>query len=435
MTTPALTLDPSQVAACELVLTASVGVVTGGPGTGKSTSMRAALDAIDEKQPRTRNIDCPSCMAGSITRDLCLRCNRDGVIARHSYLLAAPTGKAARRISEVTGRDATTVHRLLDYGPKPDGTMGFRRDALRPIEADLVIVDEASMLDVELAAALVAAIEPEHTRLVLVGDVAQLPPVGPGRVFADVIESGTVPVARLTTLHRAAQESWVCTQSREVLEGRMPDLKTRHDFGFERVDDARGVVPALVRLVEECEECDNSSVPQVLIPQNPGFAGTAAANKALADALCPFDGSRMWTVAADVKLWRGLRVIQTVNDYTLDVMNGEQGVIASVGDTDLVVELEGGREVRYSRGQAERLRLAYALTVHKSQGSEWPWVVVVCHSTHTFSLSRALLYTAITRAKKGVILVGDVAGIERAVSNGRDAVRNSGLVERMRRSA
>lgn len=483
MSTGELVLDPSQELAVQLVLEARVGVVTGGPGTGKTTCLRTALDRLDLAGGRT----CSAC-AGQGVRlvhdewgnepypESCEPCAGKGRVA--GYALAAPTGKAARRMSEATGRGACTVHRLLEFGPLESGggEMGFRRHERNPLDVDLVVVDEASMLDVELAASLLRAIDARRTRLVLVGDVHQLPSVGPGRVFGDLISSDRVPVARLTQLHRAAAESWVCTQAPKILAGEVPSTADRRDFLWFHEEDRERASAALVRVVTELlpkRGIDAGDV-QVLIPQRVGPAGTEVVNGRLQALLNPERGdeSPAWKLGPYV-VRAGDRVIQTVNDYQLQVMNGEVGVVDLVRDVaiecptcggtgrapgqedradELAVPCEacggkkklspgmvvrypdggGERRVTYSKLGADRLALAYALTIHKSQGSEWPWVVVLVHSTHTRMLTRQLLYTAITRARAGVVLVGDQKGLERAVAETRDAKRNTALVERLR---
>lgn len=493
-TTPptAFALDPSQERAVDLVCTSRFGLLTGGPGTGKTTTLRTALDRLDAAPVRT------------------------------SYQLAAPTGKAARRMAEATGRVATTVHRLLDFGPdQVTGELGFRRNELVPLECELVVVDEASMLDVDLARALFAAVDPETTRLILVGDANQLPSVGPGRVFGDLIESGAAPCARLTQLHRAAQESWVCTQAPTILGGEVPDLSERRDFAWRAQIDRDAALAKLLEVVTR--ELPARGVAfdaiQVLIPMRIGPAGAALANTKLQALLNPERSGdpAAWKAGEGVALRLRDRVIQTRNDYKLDgnrgVMNGETGLIEEVHPTEhpcpackgagriehprvepkvdaavaegsrdaaldfdfqpiegpyfdgpspfddeplpplsstcmacsgrgrrgpcLVVRfpLDGEgqeRRVVYDRDASFSLDLAYALTIHKSQGSQWPWVVVMCHSTHSRMLTRQLLYTAITRASEGVVLVGDKTGLGRAVREERDSKRNTGLAARLR---
>ncbi len=398
-------LDPSQERALELMLAAPLVCVTGGAGTGKTSVTRVVLDRMDALGQR--------------------------------YLLAASTGKAARRLEEATRRSASTVHRLLEYGPwGRGGEWCFAKGAEDPIEADVVLVDEASMIDVELARALFDAIQPP-TRLVLIGDAAQLPSVGPGRVFAELIESNSVPVARLTTLHRAARESWVCVQSQAILAGQMPELAPRPDFRWIECDDRDASVDALIDLVGRDRLASigvNPEQAQVLVPQNVGRAGVDVINARLQELLNPpmQHGWRIGSGEGSRELRVGDRVIQCANDYLLQVMNGEIGVVERVGKDELEVRFAPTLLTSYDRERARNLRLAYALTAHKYQGSQTPWAIVLAHSTHTRMLSRQWLYTAVTRAMRGVVIVGDRLGLERAVANARDAKRNTSLVERLR---
>lgn len=471
-------LDPSQERAVDLILTARVAVVTGGPGTGKTTTLRTALDRIDALGGAICGTCRGTCFVASAGEwgidelERCTACAGTGKVS--GYVLCAPTGKAARRMSEATGRAATTVHRALDYGPIGNGAFGFRRNALTPIDAALVVVDEASMLDAELGAALLAAISPTSTRLVLVGDADQLPSVGAGRVFGDVIDSGKVPVARLTTLHRAAAESWVCSQAPVILAGSVPALEPRRDFRFVAAEGAVDALEAIVRtttytLPRELGIAQDDV--QVLIPQRNGNAGTIVANTRLQAILNPARGAAGRKVG-EYELRAGDRVIQGSNDYFLGVMNGEVGMVEAVRDKAIACPTCEGRKrvyaseddsrglpcpactgsgkldsgvyvrfpdggaatrlVRYEGDKVQGLSLAYALTVHKSQGSEWPWVVVCVHSTHTKMLTRRLIYTAVTRAKQGVVIVGDKKGIAAAVKEVSDARRNTRLAGRMR---
>lgn len=406
-----IVLDPSQEKAVELVLSEPLGVVTGGPGTGKTTILRTALDRIDERKGTPR-------VAGPSFYD-------EEFLT--PYELASPTGKAARRMTEATGRPARTIHRLLEYGHE-----GFARNEGWPLSTELVVIDEASMLDVELAECLLDAVNPATTRVVFVGDVNQLPSVGPGRVFGDLIDSGEIPVARLTTLHRAAQESWICRSAPRVLAGEMPELRACDDFAYCSVESSSDVVPYVVELVaEELPRRPLVTDVQVLAPQNTGPVGTKALNAAIrARVNPPRAGERSWG-KGDYELRQRDRVIQTKNDYNIGIFNGECGTILAIGDEGIAVDFDG-RAVQYDRSNAGNLRLAYALTIHKSQGSEFDWAVVICHSANHFMLSRQLLYTAITRAKKGVVLVGNEAGLKRAVENAEAAKRNSSLAERLK---
>lgn len=374
--------------------------------TGKTTTLRDALDRLDAQG--------------------------------QTYALAAPTGKAAKRMCEATGRDhAMTIHRLLGYSPQlppfPGWAYGPETDQER-LDVDLVVIDEASMLDIELGNRLLGAIDPERTRLILIGDADQLPPVSPGQVFLDMIESERVPVARLDTLHRAAQDSWVCQQSRKIIEGVLPDLEARHDFVFREVERGDQVVANLRELVTEWPE--GVPIPQVLIPQKTQSAGVEAANVALQAALNPApEGVKFLKSRGGAQIRRGDRVIQTSNNYKLEVFNGEIGVVRGFESGGPVVLFEGRDPVQYTFEQAGALQLAYALTTHKSQGSEFPWVAVVCHSTHTQMLTRQLIYTAITRAKVGVVIVGDIKGLKAATEKAKPVARNTWLTQRIQGAA
>lgn len=395
-----ITLDPSQEAAVDLMLSAPLAIVTGGPGCGKTTTLKAALDRLDAR-------------------------------GDSSYALASPTGKASRRMQEATGRDATTLHRLLEYGRRPDGLgMGFLRNEDCPLEQELIVVDESSMIDVRLGAALMRAVDPSRTRVVFVGDADQLPSVGPGRVFADLIESGEVPVARLNTLHRAAQDSWVCANAPLVLAGERPDLRAREGFAWVPATDGATAARSAVDVIARELPGRGIEGAQLLVPQKTGVAGVDALNRTLQAQLNPPRGEKGWK-RDDFELRPRDRVIQTRNDYELNVMNGEVGEVRRIDGGELVVDFEG-REVIYNALSAVGLQLAYALTIHKSQGSEWAWVVVLCHSTHSYMLSRQLLYTALTRAKKGVVLVGDDKGLDLALKNIAPTRRNTTLVERLK---
>jgi len=379
--------DDSQARALPPLCEAPFCLITGGPGTANPTSSSRATFGPDRAQIE----------------------------------LAAPTGKAAKRMTEATGRDARTLHRLLQYHP----VAGFTRNAEQPIEADLVIVDEASMLDVELAAALFDAVR-GRTRLALVGDANQLPPVGPGQVFADLIAAPEVPSVRLEHVHRSAAESWVNRNAPRVLAGQPLELDPTHDFQYVRVASAADVLPALR------EVCEADVSAQVLIPQRPGVAGIYRANDALQAAFNPPSGEREPVLQREhYSIRANDRVLQTRNDYALGVFNGDVGEVTGI-TADAVGVLFPGQQVEYTRDAARALDLAYALTVHRSQGSEFDHVVCVVHSAHHFVLSRALLYTAITHTRKRVTIVGDDRGLHAALHSVRKELRNTTLVERMR---
>ena len=385
-----ITLDPSQIAALTLALREPIAIVTGGPGTGKTTILRAAL----------------------------------GQLSGQRVALAAPTGKAAKRIQETTGQDAKTIHRLLAYNP---AERAFYHNSDNPLPFDVVIVDEASMIDVELFASLLDAIDPDETRLVLVGDANQLPSVGPGAILADLVRSDLVPTARLDRVHRSAAESWICGNAQRILEGLAVDTSTRDDFEFVACAEA-GNVPKF------CGDAYAENLDaQILVPQKTGAGGAEAINVALQARFNPLRPSEVeWGKAPHLLRPRD-RVIHTRNNYDLGVFNGECGVIESIEGNVLRVEYpDRNAPVEYSRGDAFDLRLAYALTIHKSQGSEWLTVIVVVHNTHTYMLTRQLLYTAITRGKKRVVIVGNDRGLEHALKSKRDSARNTALCDRIR---
>lgn len=387
----ALEQDDSQDRAVALICSARFALVTGGPGTGKTTCLRRALEQLADARVE----------------------------------LAAPTGKAAKRMHEATGRDARTVHRLLEYKPG----YGFTRNRDNPLQCDLVVVDEASMVDIELAAALFAAVG-ESTRIVLVGDADQLPPVGPGSPFADLVADTSIPCARLTQVHRSAAGSWVNRNAPRVLAGEALELGDTHDFRFARVEAPIDLLPT----VRKALEADRSL--QALIPQRTGVAGIDAANEALQRVLndVPLEEGARTLQRQHYTLRAGDRVIQTRNDYELKVFNGEIGDIVDINGDGVLVEIpdgDGVRSVNFPHDKTQALELAYALTVHRSQGSEFDGVVCVVHSTHSFVLSRALLYTAITRTRGQVVIVGDDRGLSRALANEGKPKRNTTLVDRL----
>lgn len=382
-------LDPSQERAVALMLCAPFSIVTGGPGTGKSTTLRTALTKLLGEGKRVA--------------------------------LAAPTGKAARRMSEATGGyEASTIHRLLGW--TRDGWLYHEGNKL---PYDVVIIDESSMIDVRLAADLMAAL-PGYARIIFVGDANQLPSVGPGRVLADLVESNAVPIARLTHVHRAAAESWICRNAPKVLAGVALELAPLPDFRFIEADSIDDVAAAVRRVVTLPEY----KGAQVLSPQRTTAAGTEALNNALQGVLNPPKGPGAEWKLGETLLREGDRVIHTKNDYTLNVYNGEVGTILGVSQSEMVVDF-GDRQICYSRDAAFALDLAYALTIHKCQGSEFAWVVCIVHSGHSYMLTRQLFYTAITRAKTGVILIGNQKGIAVATSAKAPPVRNTALVARM----
>jgi exodeoxyribonuclease V alpha subunit len=386
-----MTADVDQDAAVEVMCHEPIAVVTGGPGVGKTTCTRQACDWLDA----------------------------NGI----SYALCAPTGKAARRMREATGRTARTIHRLLEWSPE-----GFRRHAQDPLGEQRIICDESSMIDIRLASWLLDAIA-AGTHVTFVGDANQLPPVGPGAFFRDLIASDRVPVITLKTLHRAAQDSWICRNAPKVLSGEPLELDDIRDFEWWQMDggDAEHVGQVVLDIIGKIDRPQDEV--QVLTPMKKRKGGTEPLNAMLQAHLNSSRGLeyKVW----DQAIKQGDRIMQTRNDYTLGVFNGEVGIVSEVMRKHLVVKFDD-TYVKYDHDAAKNLQLAYAMTIHKSQGSEWPAVIVVCHSEHSFMLSRQLLYTAMTRAKGEVYLVGDERGLQIALRTVKDAKRRTLLQQRLR---
>ncbi|HZT81576.1 MAG TPA: ATP-dependent RecD-like DNA helicase, partial [Gemmataceae bacterium] len=397
-----LELAPSQRDAIRRAVAEKVLVITGGPGTGKTTLVRGILEAFALRGRR------------------CALC--------------APTGRAAKRLSETTGREAKTIHRLLEF----DATLGgFKHDRDRPLDLDLLVVDEASMVDVALMNKLVQAV-PRPACLVLVGDVDQLPSVGPGTVLADVIASGAVPVVRLTEIFRQAGASWIVRAAHAVNGGEMPESAPagQGDFYFVEPDDPQAVLDRIVTMVRDRIPARFGLDPfrdvQVLTPMNRSELGTTHLNARLQAVLNPPRGGPQverfgWTFRA------GDKVIQTQNDYDKDVFNGDIGRVSDINthEQELTVEFDG-RPVVYDFGELDELALAFACTIHKAQGSEYPAVVIPLHTQHFVMLQRNLLYTGITRGKKLVVLVGSRKALSAAVQRRDSAQRYSALGRRLR---
>jgi exodeoxyribonuclease V alpha subunit len=397
-----LALAESQDAAVRLALSSKVLVITGGPGVGKTTIVNSILRILSAKAVK--------------------------------ILLCAPTGRAARRMSDATGMDARTIHRLLEVDPK---TGGFKRGEENALDCDLLVIDETSMVDVLLMHALLKAV-PTRSALLVVGDVDQLPSVGPGQVLADMIEAGTIPVVRLTEVFRQAAASQIIVNAHAINHGGMPDLRKPEgasDFYFIAVDDPEIAVARIVELVRTRIPARFGLNPirdiQVLCPMNRGGVGARSLNIELQAALNPASDPKVerfgWTFAP------GDKVMQIENDYDKEVYNGDIGLID-------VVDLEGGeltaifdsRPVRYGFGELDMLVPAYAATIHKSQGSEYPAVVIPIMTQHYAMLQRNLLYTGVTRGKRLVVLVGQRKAIAIAVRSVSGRRRWSKLREWLR---
>jgi exodeoxyribonuclease V alpha subunit len=406
-------LAEAQERALRQALSEKVMVLTGGPGTGKTTLLKGILDIFERKNQRV--------------------------------LLAAPTGRAANRLSETTASTVKTVHRLLEFDPH---TMRFRRDHQLQLEADLVVVDEASMLDVPLSHALLQAV-PDRARLLLVGDVDQLPSVGPGKVLQDIIASKELPVARLDEIFRQAEASRIVVNAHRIRRGLTPiaeQAAADSDFFFIRRDQPEDVLRTLKNLVSERIPRQFGVDPkrgiQVLTPMRRGLLGTDNLNRELQNLLNPVSGSMSESPAGPAgepphrRLREADRVMQVRNNYDLDVFNGDIGTVVSTGmnGSRLTVSYDG-RHIDYEGQTLDELVLAYACTVHKSQGSEYPCVVIPVHTQHFIMLQRNLIYTAVTRARKLVVLVGQLKALRIAVSTRKEEQRQTALAWALRQRA
>jgi exodeoxyribonuclease V alpha subunit len=386
-----ITLSASQRVAITELLRHKVAVLTGGPGVGKTTVLKALLSILTAK----------------------------GVVP----LLAAPTGRAAKRMVEATGREARTLHRLLEINPK-NGQ--FRRNERHPLEGHLLVIDEASMVDVLMAAHVLRAV-PASMGVLLVGDVDQLPSVGPGQVLGDVIASGVIPVARLTEVHRQAAASRIITTAHAVNAGEMPqfDRSAESDCYFIETSDPDVARTRLLQVVAERIPrrfgLDPIRDVQVLCPMNRGGLGARALNADLQRLLNPRDTPALERFGT--RFTAGDKVMQIENDYDRDVYNGDVGIVVAIDPEEetLVVEIDG-RAVPYDASDLDQLVLAYATTIHKAQGSEYPAVVVPLTTQHYTMLQRNLLYTAITRGRRLVVIVGQRRALAIAV-RGRDQGR------------
>lgn len=389
--------DEVQLQAIEEAIRSKVMVLTGGPGTGKTTTTQGVIAALKHMGMR--------------------------------ILLAAPTGRAAKRMSEATGMEAKTIHRLLEFNPKD----GYKRNDENPLEGDALIVDECSMIDIVLMNCLMKAV-PCSMRVVFVGDIDQLPSVGAGNVLRDLIDSKKIPVIRLTRIFRQAQTSRIVMSAHAINQGRFPDISNgkETDFFFIQQEDAEKAAEDIVNLVKNRlpkAYSQKTSQIQVLTPMQRGVVGAANLNMALQNALNP---SPTALNRGGYSFRQGDRVMQLRNNYDKEVFNGDLGYIESV-DTEertLMVNFED-RLVEYEASELDELTLAYATTIHKSQGSEYPIVVMPVLMTHYVMLQRNLIYTGITRAKKICVLIGSKKALSFAIRNMSVLKRNSKLKERL----
>ena len=399
---PEFSLDKDQAHAVETAGREQMFILTGGPGTGKTFTSQAILEHLGFDD--------------------------------YQIALCAPTGKAAKRLSEATKREATTVHRLLEYHPH----LGWRRNEDCPLDQELVMIDEASMLDTALTLRLFRAIRP-GTRVIMVGDKDQLPSVGAGNVLRDMIASGCVPTVNLTYIHRQSERSFIAVNAQRINAGKVPVYQAGQsdDYFHVNADRAEDAFNAIVNLVVNTHKTRGISLDdiQVLCPMREKALGVNAFNVALQERLNPKGEFNQEC--------RGFRVRDKVihirNNYKLGVFNGETGVITDIcgrgSKSEICVSYsDDENEVCYTGEHINDLALSYALTIHKSQGSEWPCVIMPVHSHNSFMLSRNLFYTGLTRAKRLAFVVCDSIGLQRAVRANQAAGRFTGLTHQLRRA-
>ncbi len=397
-----ITYDEVQLLAIRQAVSSKVMALTGGPGTGKTTTTLGIISAYR--------------MAGC------------------RIILAAPTGRAAKRMSEATGMEAKTIHRLLEYQPAE----GYQKNEENPLEADVLIVDECSMIDIMLMYNLLKAL-PDSMTLILVGDTDQLPSVGAGNVLKDIIASGAVPVVRLTRIFRQAQGSRIIMNAHRINHGEMPDLRggRNSDFFFAAQETNEAATDLVVKYCTQnlprYYHADAFRDIQVLTPMQRGVCGAANLNQLLQEAMNP---THIFLKRGGTQYRLHDKVMQIKNDYDKEVFNGDIGIVARV-DTEngeLIVDFDG-REVTYDVTELDELVLAYATTIHKAQGSEYPIVVMPFTMSHYVMLQRNLLYTGVTRAKKILVLIGEKKAISYAVRNETTTSRNTKLAERLRETS
>ncbi|ACB85877.1 helicase, RecD/TraA family [Natranaerobius thermophilus JW/NM-WN-LF] len=400
-----LVLSPEQHQVIKQVPETGLMVVTGGPGTGKTTVIKCLMDIFQK--------------------------------AGQKVMLAAPTGRAAKRMSEATGDEAKTIHRLLEFTYDKEEGMKFQRNQDRPLKGDLLIVDEASMIDTILMNNLLKAISP-GTRLVLVGDTDQLPSVGAGNVLQDIIESGRIPLVRLKRVFRQARESMVVVNAHRINEGKFPILNAKgKDFYFLPREEPEDVVKTIISLCAKRLPNYNGYHPvndiQVLSPMRRTVTGVENLNQSLQKVLNPPQKNKAEINFGGACYRTGDKVMQVKNDYEKNVFNGDTGIVTKVDAEENVVNVRygHGEEIAYEGRELDALVHAYCISVHKSQGSEYPVVVLPVTTQHYIMLQRNLLYTAVTRAKSLVVLVGTKKSIGIAISNKKTDERNTFLQHRI----
>ncbi|MBP2651807.1 MAG: helicase, RecD/TraA family, partial [Firmicutes bacterium] len=376
-------------------------VLTGGPGTGKTVTVKGMLALLSEE--------------------------------KFKILLGAPTGRAAKRLGEASGCEAVTIHRMLESTGGNEGAPLFMRNEEHPLEADVIIIDEASMMDIMLMYSLLRAV-PDGCRVILVGDVDQLPAVGPGAVLKDIIRSATIPVIRLTEVFRQAGKSMIVVNAHRINRGRMPKYKDTPDFQFRELCDAKAVEDEIIRLCKEelpVAGFDIRHEVQVLSPMHRQLCGVESLNKILQAALNPPIQGASEAKGVNQVLRQGDKVMQLRNNYNKGVFNGDIGYIISAEPAQVVVRYPEN-DIVYERNELDEISLAFCMSVHKSQGSEYRVVIMPLVRGHYVMLQRNLLYTAVTRAKEKVFLVGDKAALNTALANDRTRRRYTLLAERLR---
>ena len=422
--TAGIELDDEQSAAVSLAARQGLVILTGGPGTGKTTAINEMIRYFE-------------------AADL-------------SFVLAAPTGRAARRMTEATGYEASTIHRLLEIGPSDisgtDDRASFGRNEMNPLEADVVIIDEMSMVDISLMHALLSAI-PKGTRLILVGDADQLPSVGPGDVLRDIIRSEAFPTVRLTRIFRQEEGSDIIVNAHAINAGRQIRLDTKsRDFFFLKRSDPDTIINQMVGFITGKLPAYVGARPldlQVLTPMKKGALGAVMLNRVLQERLNPPDGKKREHTFGDRLFRVGDKVMQVKNNYQIEweirgkygiptdrglgIFNGDMGIIREINDfaSVMTIEFDGGRVVTYPFGIQEELELAYAITIHKSQGSEYPAVLLPLLGGPRPLMTRNLLYTAVTRAKSCLVILGDEETVRMMIDNLKTRVRYTSLDRRI----